>query len=100
MDKRSKWISYFIPKDKIKPFCPIYYVDSDFPPTLLIHGDKDTDVPYEQSVKMMEKLKDFGVHSKLITAKNQGHLFDNDMKNIETKEIFSQVIDFVRENVS
>ena len=31
------------------PFCPVRNVTAAYPPTLLIHGTKDTDVPYEQS---------------------------------------------------
>lgn len=86
-------------KEKIMPFCPIYNVSSDFPPTLLIHGDKDTDVPYEQSVNMAKKLDELGVYNKLITVKNEGHLFDNDMKKPATVEVFNQVLDFLKENL-
>jgi len=46
-------------------FCPAYNVDSKFPPTLLLHGDADTDVPYEQSVIMSEKLARAGIEHKL-----------------------------------
>src|ERR1043166_10702 len=31
-------------------FCPLRNVTSNYPPTLLLHGDQDEDVPYEQSV--------------------------------------------------
>lgn len=86
-------------KEKIIPFCPIYNVSSDFPSTLLIHGDKDTDVPYEQSVKMAEKLEEYGINNKLITVKNEGHLFDNDMKKLATIEALSQVLGFLEENL-
>ncbi|WIV12669.1 alpha/beta hydrolase [Proteiniborus sp. MB09-C3] len=83
-------------KEKIIPFCPIYNVSSDFPPTLLIHGDVDTDVPYEQSVNMSEKLEEYGVYNKLITVKNEGHVFDNDMKKPVTIEVFNQVLNFLK----
>lgn len=83
-------------KEKVIPFCPINNISSDFPPTLLIHGDKDTDVPYEQSVKMVEKLKEYGVYNNLITVKNEGHVFDNDMKKSATVEVFNQVLDFLK----
>lgn len=83
-------------KEKIMLFCPIYNISSDFPPTLLIHGDKDTDVPYEQSVNMAKKLEEYGVHSNLITVKNEGHLFDEDMKKPATINVFNQVLDFLK----
>lgn len=43
------------------PYCPIRNVSAGYPPTLLIHGTGDTDVPYEESVKMNEKLSQFNV---------------------------------------
>jgi len=53
--------------DAFDPFCPIRNVTKDYPPTLLLHGDKDTDVPYEQSVMMAEELARAGVEHELIT---------------------------------
>jgi hypothetical protein len=47
--------------DKITPFEPIRNVTPDWPPTLLIHGTRDTDVPYEQSELMEMKFKQKGV---------------------------------------
>lgn len=47
--------------DKIAPFEPIRNVRPDWPPTLLIHGTRDTDVPYEQSELMVKKFKQKGV---------------------------------------
>ncbi len=47
--------------DKIRPFEPIRNVTPDWPPTLLIHGTRDTDVPYEQSELMTNKFKQNGV---------------------------------------
>jgi len=40
------------------PYCPMQNVSPDYPPTLLLHGDRDTDGPYEQSVLMSEELAD------------------------------------------
>ena len=42
------------------PFCPIRNVTGDYPPTLLLHGDKDTDVPFEQSRQMYNVLSSTG----------------------------------------
>ena len=56
-----------------KPYCPIQNVSKDYPPTLLLHGDKDTDVPYQQSVMMAKELMRVGVENKLITIKEGGH---------------------------
>jgi acetyl esterase/lipase len=52
---------------------PITHVSKDDPPTLMIHGDKDTLVPLQQSEEMLAKLKEAGVPAKLIVKKGAGH---------------------------
>ena len=42
-------------------FCPVRNVTGDYPPTLLLHGDQDTDVPHQQSAAMAAALKRAGV---------------------------------------
>ena len=46
---------------------------AEYPPTLLIHGTKDTDVPYEQSKSMAEELARKKVTHELITV-TDGHV--------------------------
>jgi len=48
-------------------------VTADFPPTLLIHGEKDTDVPFEQSVVMAAELKKHNVEHQLIAISDAEH---------------------------
>lgn len=54
-------------------FCPIRNVTSKYPPTLMIHGTKDTDVPYELSADMAKELKSKGVEHELMTIDGAGH---------------------------
>ena len=56
---------------------PVFYVSKDMPPFLLIHGSKDEDVPYEQSVEMCEKMKQSGAHCDLITIEGAPHGMDH-----------------------
>ncbi len=55
------------------PYCPIRNVTAKYPPTLLIHGTNDTDVPYAESKNMADKLKEIGVEHELITVTGAGH---------------------------
>jgi acetyl esterase/lipase len=54
---------------------PLTYVSSDDPPTLLIHGDKDGIVPFEQAEKMEQALRQANVAAKLIRLPGAGHQF-------------------------
>jgi acetyl esterase/lipase len=77
--QRGLWpkeVSGWDPKtdaEKFDPFMPIKHVSSDFPPTLLIHGTADTDVPFDQSVLMQEQFKRHGVVQELISIPNAEH---------------------------
>ena len=44
-----------------------------YPPFLLLHGDKDELVPYEQSVAMAEKLCENDVHTEMICVEGAPH---------------------------
>lgn len=55
------------------PLCPLRNVTAAYPPTLLIHGTKDTDVPYEQSELMDRELARKGVEHDLITVPGGAH---------------------------
>lgn len=55
---------------------PIHYVDSSFPPTLLIHGTADELVPRSASIKMYERLLEAGVPVELHMYAEQLHAFD------------------------
>ena len=56
-----------------KSLSPIYGVKADFPPTLLIHGDKDDLVPLQQSQILDAKFAELGVSHKLIVVPGAGH---------------------------
>lgn len=88
-----------IQRKKIIPFCPIYNIDKDFPPTLLLHGDKDNDVPYEQSVTMSDELSKFGICNELITIKGGEHEFDQNMDSYYVKKAFESVFSFLTKHL-
>ena len=59
--------------DWFNAYCPVRNVTGNYPPTLLIHGTADTDVPYQRSADMAAKLAAAGVEHKLITVPGAGH---------------------------
>lgn len=59
--------------DMFVPYMPVRNVTKDFPPTVLVHGTKDTDVPYEQSTLMAAEFKRHGVAHELITVPDAEH---------------------------
>lgn len=60
-------------RKKFDPFCPVRNVSAEYPPTLLIHGTEDTDVPYELSAAMDKELTRHKVAHELVTVKGAGH---------------------------
>ncbi len=52
---------------------PVTYVSADDPPFLLIHGDTDSSVPFEQSETMMAALSEVGAEVDLLRIPGGGH---------------------------
>lgn len=62
-------------KSLAEKISPITHVGSKFPPTLLIHGDKDMLVPLQQSQTFVESLKKANAPHQLIVVPGAGHDF-------------------------
>src|SRR5581483_5307373 len=60
-------------KDIARAASPITYVSRDDPPFLIVHGDKDEIVPFNQSERLARALKDAGVDVTFIPVKGGGH---------------------------
>jgi acetyl esterase/lipase len=58
-------------------YCPIRNVTRQYPPTMLVHGTADTDVPYELSKQMAERLQTAGVEHQLVTVPEGAHGLGN-----------------------
>jgi acetyl esterase/lipase len=52
---------------------PVYHVTPDDPPTLIIHGDQDRLVPFQQSESIVAKLQQAGVETRLVVKPGAGH---------------------------
>ena len=78
---------------------PVKNVSKEYPPTLLIHGTKDTDVPYEQSVMMAEQFRKFNVDHELITIAGAEHgLGGGDPEKID--KAHKKVFQFVHQRMA
>lgn len=80
-------------------FCPLRNVSADYPPTLLFHGEKDSDVPYEQSVLMDAELSRFKVPHELITIPGGEHGFDANMRNPQARNAIDRVLAFLKQHL-
>ena len=81
------------------PFCPVRNVTPEYPPTLLLHGDGDTDVPYQQSVMMKGSLEESGVDHELVTIEGGEHGFDRG-RGRDVEEALERVIAFLRSRLT
>ena len=60
-----------------KEASPHWRATRETAPTLLLHGDADTTVPYEQSVNYQRRLRELGVRCELYTEPAAAHGFFN-----------------------
>lgn len=57
----------------LKELSPITHVSKDDPPTLTIHGDSDSIIPFQQGESLYKKMKQTGVVTQLIRMKGKDH---------------------------
>lgn len=76
---------------------PITYVNKNSPPTFIVHGDADPTVPYQQSVKLHDKLVAAGVQTEFITVPGGLHGKFEKEKN---SEVNKAIINFIKSTPS
>jgi acetyl esterase/lipase len=85
-------------RKKLDPYCPVRNVSRDYPPTMLVHGTEDTDVPYELSAAMARELARHEVPHALITVRGAGHgLSGGDRRAVA--EAHQKALDFIRRHL-
>ena len=60
-------------RKKLDRYCPVRNVSPGYPPTLLVHGTEDTDVPYQLSADLAKELARHKVAHDLVTVTGAGH---------------------------
>jgi acetyl esterase/lipase len=97
----TKQVTGFDPEKerrKIDPYCPVRNVSADYPPTMLVHGTEDTDVPYDLSAAMAKELKRQKVPHELVTVRGAGHgLSGGDRKAV--REAHDKALAFIRRHL-
>lgn len=85
-------------REKLTPYCPVRNVTKDYPPTLLVHGTEDTDVPYKLSADMAAAFTKNKVPYELVTVKGAGHgLSGGDKKLVD--EAHAKALAFIRKQM-
>ena len=69
-----------------KRLSPLTYVRAGLPPVLTIHGDLDTDVPYQQGVRLHEALDRAGVPNEFVTITGGKHGFWTREQNLRAQQ--------------
>ena len=81
------------------PYCPIRNIAADYPPTILVHGTIDTDVPHEESKNLALRLDKLGVKHEFLSLKDVGHGFSG-ARPEEVGEVELTVAAFLEANMS
>ena len=84
------------PEETIRLMSPVNYLEKDkeYPPFMLLYGDADTVVPYEQGVEMYGKLKDIGADVRFVRVKGAGHEGD-----FWSRPLVDAIYSFIREKL-
>ena len=81
-----------------QPYEPLRNVTGTYPPTVFLHGEIDTDVPFLQSVMMAGELEKQGIPYELVTHPDWQHGFDGrDRDDPSVKEAFEKILSFLEE---
>jgi dipeptidyl aminopeptidase/acylaminoacyl peptidase len=82
----------------LAPYCPLRNVTKDYPPTMLIHGTADSEVPHDASVEMDRALARASVEHRLILIPGAGHDFvDGDPKQVA--DAYAAALEFVERHM-
>lgn len=80
---------------------PLRNITPAFPPTMLLHGEVDTDVAFEQSLRLAHALAQQGVQHEFVRSVQWDHMFDSYMidQDPSVRQAFDRVLDFLARHV-
>ncbi len=73
---------------------PLKDVKNVTTPTLILHGERDYEVPAAQGEEMYIALKKLGVQTKLVLYKGEGHGWRPDLKPANRLDLFKRMIEW------
>lgn len=77
-------------KDKVAKASPLTYISKDDPPFLIMHGNKDNLVPFQQSELLRDALQKVGVPVTLKIIAGAGHGFGGREVDAQVAEFFER----------
>ena len=88
--------SNYTREEKITKMSPLQVAEAgkDYPPMLLLHGDKDMLISYEQSKKLYERLKELGYQPEFVTVEGADH-----ESNFWSKEVLELIFEFIGQHI-
>jgi acetyl esterase/lipase len=96
-DYAVNWLGSQPDRDQIaKRVSPLTYVRPGLPPTLIVHGDADSVVPYPQSVRLQKELDKAGVPNELITVHGGDH---GGFNHAEMERAYEHIWAFLAKNL-
>ncbi len=86
-------------KEVYEKYSPVNNIPDNFPKTLLVHGLRDTVVPYVSSVKMFKKLREKKIPSKLLLHPYGSHGFEFVLRDEKTLDMIEKTAMFLEGDV-
>jgi acetyl esterase/lipase len=103
--QRGRWVQEVTGMDpeadrnELLQYCPAHNVGPGYPPTILLHGDADTDVPVDQSRQMAAALETAGRPHELVIVESDGHGFDFETHQPKVQAAVDRMMAFLVERV-
>lgn len=72
---RERFPALHLQEEQFEEYSPLHFASGEDPPTLIIHGDQDTQVPILEGESMYDALLAAGVTTRFITIPDAGHGF-------------------------
>ena len=86
-------------RDVLDAYCPLGTCRARFRRRSSSTATRDKDVPYQESVAMVEALQAAGADAELVTVPRCGHVFEQ-VGTAQAQEAFARVLEFLQARLS